>query len=259
MQKPEISPTMTSKRTRIPILAIPDIVYGGEIWEWIVPKFPQMIVADAPDAKKDESLIELAVRMSERWSAMRLFQEFQSVVLVSFGATSALTLEALPCLMQLKIKVVACFVVSGGRNRLRWNHRQNVRLVCARLLSSESILNQLRREVDREMVDAETAKQERVQRYLARMDQVAVQHYRWTARHLRSWKPSAASLEHSVPIFQLHGRRNPMIQPPSIHEATLLLTGEHFIPWTHPEQVERWMAAIVDDLALKARSDSSAE
>ncbi len=67
-----------------------------------------------------------------------------------------------------------------------------------------------------------------------------------------NWRRDEADLQSvPFPIHQLHGRLDRVLPPPSAKLATLVLDAGHWLTLTHPQVVDTWVAAIVDDLQLK--------
>ncbi len=72
------------------------------------------------------------------------------------------------------------------------------------------------------------------------------------ASWMANWRRDEADLlTVPFPIHQLHGRTDSVLPTPSAKHATLVLDAGHWLTLTHPQVVDTWVAAIVDDLRLK--------
>jgi hypothetical protein len=75
---------------------------------------------------------------------------------------------------------------------------------------------------------------------------------RWGASQIAKWDRTRSSFDNiGVPIYQIHGRKDHAIKPPSMSDATLLLHGKHMINLSMSTEVNRWLEAILRDHDLK--------
>jgi len=77
---------------------------------------------------------------------------------------------------------------------------------------------------------------------------------RWGANKIAKWDRTGSSFEQmGIPIYQIHGRQDRSIKPPSVSDATLLILGRHLINLSMATEVNRWVEAILRDHDLNEK------
>ena len=75
---------------------------------------------------------------------------------------------------------------------------------------------------------------------------------RSSVRMLTTWRRDAVDIARApFPVYQLHGRLDGLMTPPSAKDATLLLDAGHWMCATHATAVNNWITAILDDTNLR--------
>jgi pimeloyl-ACP methyl ester carboxylesterase len=64
----------------------------------------------------------------------------------------------------------------------------------------------------------------------------------WTLRAILSWESTPLK---GVPVFQIHGRRDPLIPARRVEADVMIPDGGHLINMTHADEVNAFMARLL--------------
>lgn len=83
-------------------------------------------------------------------------------------------------------------------------------------------------------------------------EQCPAKSYRMLSRLLLGWERRRSEVEGSgLTIHQLHGRLDGLIPRPAMEDATILLQAGHLLHLSHPDELLRWLDAILRHDALE--------
>lgn len=247
------------------LVIVPELVTDHRWLASIAVAWPAAIVVAIPDPQPNESLPALAERCLAQLQATVLSstasegKPAQAWMAMGVGWGGPLATEIALAAWRRQQGPQACLLIGSCRTReslprsLRWQASLAARLpshflrrwAIRRWLGWFPEANSLPLEM-RELV-----RSAREHPLMARLP--------WAIQAMLQWKLTRSELSQSpLRVHQLHGRLDGLLPRPSVDDATLLLQAGHLLHLSHPEELARWLDAILRDDQLQRQYAGSA-
>ena len=204
-----------------------------------------LVVPRFLDPKPDETLEDFAIRTAEALVSEYGADTLARSVIGGFSFGGMLAQE-----IARRIRVSAVALLAGLRSHEAVTPGFRAQVQALRVLPDPVVRAGLLNVGVRFVAGKDRLAEDDTESLRAMARRVDLGFFRWSSRAASQWtgQPLADSLE--IPVRHLHGRRDPIIPVPAMHEPYVewLEDGGHLIVYTHEAQVNAWLEQLMRSL-----------
>ncbi len=209
---------------------LPGLAANQKLFAPQLAEIPQARMLDWIKPLTEESLADYA----KRWSQQLDFRCEDVLIGMSFGGQVALELAK-----HLPLK--ACLLISANRRSSEIKNQFRIQAKVLPSLSDSMLRGSLLKVGIPLLKRWEGLGQQEVLWLQEMVKEMDIDFFRWATQAAAQWNYEFNPSDFQMPIFQIHGEKDPIIRIQNPKEVEILKGASHLLTLTHPKELNQWL------------------